>query len=62
MSKKLNLIAGTLFTLSLFLVFHALLAMTTICSFVFLLPGMLFRWSAEDQKAVPVRRASVGRH
>jgi hypothetical protein len=62
MSKKLNLIAGTLFTLAIFLVFHALLAVTTICWFVFLTPGMLFRWSVEDDKAVPIRGAGFGQH
>jgi|HubBroStandDraft_6_1064221.scaffolds.fasta_scaffold64711_3 hypothetical protein len=62
MSKKLNLIAGTLFTFALFVVFHALLAVTTICWFVFLIPGMLFRWSMEDHKAVPVRSARLERH
>lgn len=61
MSKKLNLIAGTLFTLALFVVFHALLAITTICGFIFLIPGMLFRWTMEDHKAVPVNRTSVER-
>jgi hypothetical protein len=62
MPKKLNLIAGTLFTFALFVVFHALLAVTTICWFVFLIPGMLFRWSLEDHKAVPVRSTGTGRH
>lgn len=61
MSKKLNVIAGTLFTFALFVVFHALLAVTTICWFVFLIPGMLFRWSM-DHKAVPVRSAHLERH
>ena len=61
MSKKLNLIAGTLFTLALFVFFHALLAVTTICWFVFLIPGMLFRWTAEDQKTVPVRETNPQR-
>ena len=61
MSKKFNLIAGTFFTLAFFLAFHALLAVTTLCWFVFLIPGMLFRWSS-DHKPVPVRRTGFGRH
>jgi hypothetical protein len=62
MSKKLNLIVGTFFTLALFLAFHALLAVTTLCWFVFLIPGMLFRWSSPDQKPVPIRGTGFGRH
>jgi hypothetical protein len=61
MSKKLHLIGGTLFTLALFLFFHALLAVTTILWFVFLLPGMLFRWTIDETKAIPIR-ARVERH
>lgn len=63
MSKKLNLIFGTFFTVAIFLAFHALLAVTTICSFVFLIPGMLFRWSSpENHKPVPIRGTGMGRH
>jgi hypothetical protein len=62
MSKKLNLIVGTFFTLALFVAFHAFLAVTTVCWFVFLIPGMLFRWSSQGQKPVPIRKAGFGRH
>jgi len=55
MSKKLNLVIGTLFALALFVVFHAVLAVTTLCSFVFLIPGMLFRWSTDEPKASQLR-------
>jgi len=60
MSKKLNLITGTFFTVALFLAFHTFLAVTTLCWFVFLIPGMLFRWPAQDRKPVPVRETNFG--
>ena len=62
MSNKLHVFVGTLFTLAIFLVFHALLAVTTILSLIFLIPGLLFRWSAEEPKPVAIRGAGVGRH
>jgi len=55
MHKKLHLVIGTLFTFVLFLVFHAVLAVTTLCSFIFLIPGMLFRWSMNEQKTSQLR-------
>lgn len=62
MSKKLNLAIGTFFTVALFLAFHALLAVTTLCWFVFLIPGMLFRWPAQDHKPVAVRETGFEQH
>lgn len=55
MYKKLHLVIGTVFAFALFVVFHAVLAVTTIFSFVFLIPGMLLRWSMDEHKASQLR-------
>ena len=62
MHRKLNLIAGTALTITLFLFFHAVLALGTICWVIALIPAMLFKWSIEDQKKVPIRSAADRRH
>jgi hypothetical protein len=55
MHKKLNLIAGTAVTASLFLLLHAVLAVGTICWIVVLIPAMLFKSAMDDRKEVPVQ-------
>jgi hypothetical protein len=48
MHRRLSLAAGTLSGLTVFLVFHALLAITAICSLVVLAPWVLLtRWADE---------------
>jgi hypothetical protein len=60
MHRKFSLIAGTALTATLFVFFHAVLALGTICWIVFLIPAMLFKWM-DDGKAVPVQSVSNGR-
>jgi hypothetical protein len=62
MHKKLSLIAGTALTITLFLLLHAVLALGTIFWIVALIPLMLFKWSIEDHKRVPVQSAADRRH
>ena len=61
MQRKLNLVAGTALTAALFLFFHAVLAIGTIFWTVALIPAMLFKWSMDDRKEVPVQGVSNGR-
>jgi hypothetical protein len=61
MNRKLNLVAGTVLTMTLFLVFHAVLAVTTVCCFIFLIPAMLLRWPSDSHKEAPVRGAGLPR-
>jgi hypothetical protein len=55
MQRKLSLIAGTALATTLFLFFHAVLALGAICWLVVLIPAMLFKWSLDDHKEVPLR-------
>jgi hypothetical protein len=55
MHRKLSLIAGTALTATLFLFFHAVLAVGTICWIVVLIPAMLFKSAMDDHKEVPVQ-------
>jgi hypothetical protein len=57
MHRKFNLIAGTALTATLFVFFHAVLALGAICWTVVLIPAMLFKWM-DDGKEVPVRSVS----
>jgi hypothetical protein len=62
MQKKLSLMAGTVLSVTLFLFFHAVLAVGTICWIVILIPAMLFRWSLDDRNEAPVRSVSNRRN
>lgn len=62
MHRKLNLIAGTALTATLFLFFHAVLALGTICWIVVLIPAMLFKWSMADRKEAIVQNIANRRN
>jgi hypothetical protein len=62
MHKKLSLIAGTALSATLFLLFHAVLAVGTICWVVVLIPAMLFKWSIDDRNEVPVQSVANRRN
>jgi hypothetical protein len=62
MHRKLSLISGTLLSLTLFLLFHALLAITATGYFIFLLPWIIFRRSMDERKISPLDGAGLGPH
>ena len=62
MQRKLNMVAGTALTATLFVFFHAVLAVGTICWIVVLIPAMLYKWSIDDRKVVPVQSIGNRRH
>ena len=55
MQKKLSLVAGTALTATLFVFFHAVLAVGTIFWVVALIPAVLFKWSVDERKETPVQ-------
>jgi hypothetical protein len=60
MSGKLGLISATLFSVALFLLFHALLAVTMVGYFIFLSPWVWFRRLMDERKLSPPGSAGLG--
>ena len=62
MHRKLNILAGTALTATLFVLFHTVLALGTICWIVVLIPAMLWKSSIDDHKEVPAQSVDNRRH
>ena len=61
MNKKLSLMAGTTLTVTLFFLFHAVLAIGTIAWIVALIPAVIIKCTLDDRKEAALQSATSRR-